>query len=239
MATLSGIERGPRAGGKPDSLMIMLHGLGSRGATFEPSIDVLAPAFPHMQFYAPNAPLPYDPAQDPKNPRGAADPNREDRWWWYSRYSEETRVAGLYAVAEHVNGFIDERMAHHGVDATRTIVFGFSQGCITALNVIPRRPTALAGMIAHSGYLFSPDSLPQRKQQRARFMTEIASKTPTCCINGIEDLAQSWKMNQEAALVLDEAGVPVEFHLVGGLGHAISKQTLAIVRDFTERHLAR
>ena len=236
MATLDGPQRDPRHGGEADSVVVLLHGLSSSGGDIIGLADRLAEALPGTRFYAPNAPYPYDVANDPKTDR-APDFDTAGRYQWYSRYSERTRQKGLSEVAEPINAFIATCAKENGLAESRCAVVGFSQGCITALNFVPRRGTPLGALVAHSGYLFSPDSLVQRKAQRARFFAEVGSHTPTCGIHGIEDPAQPWQVLQEAMLTYDEAGIPAEFHLIGGLGHAIGERSVTIMSSFLQEHL--
>jgi len=235
MATLTngGLDQAPLAG-KADSVLLYFHGLGSNGSEAKFLFEELAPALPRTHFHAPNAPFAYDPARDPKSARTE---KRENSWMWYDRFSERTRVEGLNAIIPTIDGYIDEKAAQHGVGRDRVVAWGFSQGCILVCHVIPRLAQGIGGFIAHSGYLFSPDSLAQRRDYRKKFFEKIKNKTPLCAINGMEDRAQSWQMSLEAATTLDEAGVLVESHIIGGMGHAITKQSAAIGRDFILRVL--
>lgn len=236
MATLNGPQRDPKNGGDADSFVVLLHGLSSSGEKMIGLADGLAEALPGAKFYAPDGPYPYDAANDPKS-NGTTEVEAPGRYQWYSRFSERTRQQGLSEIAEPLNAFIAECAKENGLDESRGAVVGFSQGCITALNFVPRRGTPLGALVAHSGYLFSPDSLVQRKAQRARFFAEVGSYTPTCGIHGIEDPAQPWQVLQESMLTYDEAGIPAEFHLIGGLGHAIEARSVTIMSTFLREHL--
>lgn len=235
MATLNGPQRTPEAG-EPDSVVLLLHGVGSAGDRMIGLADQLAAALPRTRFYAPNAPNPYDPGRDPKNVKGASD-DATGRYQWYDRFSERTRQEGLYSVAKPLNAFIAECLRENDLDESRCGVIGFSQGAITGLSVMPRRSTPLAAFIPHSGYLFSPDSLAQRTKQRERFFAEVVSRTPTCAIHGLDDTTLPWQTLQEAALTYDEADIPTELHLIGGLGHATNDRTVSIMGAFLQRQL--
>jgi len=236
MATLDGPQRDPKNGGNADSFVILLHGISGCGDDMMFLADGLADALPGTKFYAPNAPHPYDFANDPKSNRGA-DFDPTGHYQWYNRFSERTRQQGLYEIAVPLNAFIAECAKENGLDESRGAVIGHSQGCMTGLNVVPRRSSPLGALIVHSGYLFSPDSLPQRKTQRERFFAEVKSHTPTCGIHGTEDSVQAWQMMQEAIATYDELGIPAEFHLIGGLGHAIGPRSIAIMSSFLQEHL--
>ena len=236
MSTLTGPIRLPLNGGKPDSIIIMLHGLSSSGDKMISLADDLSPLLPGSVFYAPNAPYPYDAINDPKNER-APDFNEPGHYQWYSRFSEKTRQKGLLEIQTTIDQYIKYCVEENQLSFDKCAIVGFSQGCITALNVLPRLEYQLGALIAHSGYLFSPDSLVQRKNQRARFFEELRSSTPTCGIHGIEDAAQPWQVMHEAILTYDEAKIPSEFHLIGDLGHAIGERSVEIMGSFLKRNL--
>lgn len=236
MSTLEGPRRGTASGKAADSFVVLLHGLSSNGAAMMGLADDLAEALPDTAFYAPNAPFQYDAANDPKSNR-PPDFDATGCYMWYNRYSERTRIEGLYAIAEPINAFIAECARELGVEESRGAVIGHSQGCIVGLNIVPRRAAPLAALVAHSGYLFSPDSLAQRKWQRQRFFAEVASKTPTCGISGIEDPAQAWESMVESMTAYDEAGIHTELHVIGGMGHNVTPRSTEIMQGFLREQL--
>ena len=178
--------------GTANAVMVLMHGVGSAGERMMGLASALGESFPNAHFYAPNGPVPYVASSDPKNPGTGTEPE-PGRYQWYVRTSEQTRQDGLYAVAEPVNAFIGECLAAHGLDESRCVVIGFSMGAITALNVVPRRGTPIGAFVAHSGYLFSPDSLATRTRQKERFHAEAANKTPACLIHGLQDTTLPWQ----------------------------------------------
>jgi phospholipase/carboxylesterase len=216
--------------------MVLMHGVGGAGVRMMGLASALGKAFPNVHFYAPNGPIPYVPGSDPKNPGAGTEPE-PDRYQWYVRTSEQTRQDGLYAVAEPLNAFIAESLAAHGLDESRCVVIGFSMGAITALNVMPRRSAPIGAFVAHSGYLFSPDSLAIRMKQKERFHAEVTNKTPACLIHGLKDTTLPWQTMHEAALAYEEAEISTEFHLLGGLGHAMDHRSISIIESFISRHL--
>ena len=58
-----------------------------------------------------------------------------------------------------------------GFPSEKTVVFGFSQGCLMTIEIGARYPHRLAGLVGISGYVFQPERLvnelsPQARQQR-------------------------------------------------------------------------
>ena len=145
------------------------------------------------------------------------------RYQWYVRTSEQTRQDGLYAVAKSLEDFLTECQSEHMLNRSRCVIIGFSMGAITALNVLPRNKEPIGAFVAHSGYLFSPDSL--------------ASMTPACLIHGLQDTTLPWQTMHEAGITYEEAGIYTELHLLGGLGHAMDHRSMDIIDDFIRRHL--
>lgn len=235
MPSLDALEQ-PAASGTTDAVMVLMHGVGGAGERMMGLAKALGQTFPNAHFYAPNGPVPYVAGSDPKNPGASTEPE-PGRYQWYVRTSEQTRQDGLYAVAEPVNAFIGESLAAHGLDESRCVVIGFSMGAITALNVMPRRGTPIGAFVAHSGYLFSPDSLAIRTRQKERFHAEVASKTPACLIHGLKDTTLPWQTMHEAALTYEESEISTELHLLGGLGHAMDHRSISIIEAFINRCL--
>src|SRR5215470_17407313 len=117
--TLEGPSRRPRAGGKPKSLVVLLHGLGADGNDLISLASYWAPLLPEAEFLSPNAPFPCDMA-----PYG---------YQWFS-FQERTRAA-----APFLDAFLDEALEARGLDASRLALVGFSQGAMMSLHVGLRR----------------------------------------------------------------------------------------------------
>jgi len=149
MNKLAGPTHGPQAGGAPGHLVILLHGYGADGNDLIGLAPVLAPLMPDVVFHAPNAPYPCE-----GNPMGYP-------WFGISRLDPQVAAAGVRSAAPFVEQFLDDTMAAYGLDESRTVLVGFSQGTMMALHVGLRRAQPLAGIIGFSGMLAAPESLAQ------------------------------------------------------------------------------
>jgi phospholipase/carboxylesterase len=238
MGTYNHVERGPKSGGPADAVVLLLHGMGGNGERTIVHADTLGEAFPNAHFYAPDASNPYIPAVDPKTFDMDERPT-PGRFMWYSRYSEETRETGLYETGSLLDTYIDECVAAHGLDRSRAVIVGISQGAIVSDFCVPRLGLPIAAAISHSGYLFSPDSLAIRRSQIPQFKKEITNRlTPHCLIHGLKDDRLPWQTGLEAATAFEESGIPVEFHLLAGLQHAIlDDRSMTLIIEFGNRHL--
>ena len=141
MTKLEGASYGPHGEGKAGHLVILLHGYGADGNDLIGLAPVLAPLMPDVVFHAPNAPYPCE-----GNPFGY-------QWFGISRLDPAMALAGVRAAAPLVDAFLDEKMAEHGLDESRTALVGFSQGTMMALQVGLRRHKQLAGIVGFSGML--------------------------------------------------------------------------------------
>jgi len=90
-----------------------------------------------------------------------------------------------------------------GFPAEKMIVFGFSQGCLMAIETGARYPRLLAGIVGVSGYVHEPERLirdlsPQARSQR--FLITHGTEDPLIPIDGAR--AQI-KMLKEAGLKME------------------------------------
>ena len=197
MAVLNGPFLAPKAGGSPDSLVVMLHGRGSNGEDLIGLADFWAEDFPAAAFYAPNAPDGFE-----GGPFG---------FQWYPSRSPESRKEGLLRVTAMVNDYVEELLAQYQLEPSCCVLVGFSQGTMVSLHLAPRRQRALAGVVGFSGTMATADTLKE----------ELANKTPICLIVGAEDTMIPPERSEEAAELLTELDVPHELHVLPGLGHSI------------------
>jgi phospholipase/carboxylesterase len=202
---LDGPSHGPQAGGRPGHLVILLHGYGADGNDLIGLAPVLAPLMPDVVFHAPNAPYPCE-----GNPMGF-------QWFGISRLDPEVAAVGVRSAAPFVERFLDDTMAKYGLDESKTVLIGFSQGTMMALHVGLRRRKQLAGIVGFSGMLAAPDALE----------VEIASKPPVLLVHGDSDEMLPAVLTQRAAHTLQENGVQVGVHIATGIGHGIDQTGLS------------
>lgn len=148
MTTIHTVERKPRVASERPPLLLLLHGYGANEHDLFDLADYFAPELYVVSARAPLA-LPWG---------GFA-------WYHLSGVpgrlipDKPSRAAALELV-EHFIPSLPERL---GTDPQRTYVLGFSQGAIISLAFAVRRPEAVAGIMALSGYLdpeLTPSDLP-------------------------------------------------------------------------------
>ena len=189
----------PAAGGKPRSLVVLLHGLGANGADLLGLAPYWAEQLPHTEFVAPDAPEPCDMA-----PFGF-------QWFSLQDRSPITTMRGVGAAAPVLDTFLDEVLAERGLDDSRLAVVGFSQGTMMSLHVGLRRAVTPAGIVGYSGALLAGPEL----------FLQIRARPPVLLVHGDADPVVSIGALDAAAIGLRAVGVTVETIRRPGLGHSI------------------
>ncbi len=214
--TLSGPSFPPQSGGKPNRLVILLHGLGADGNDLIGLAPYWAPLLPEAEFLSPNAPFPCDMA-----PYGY-------QWMSVRDPSPEARLAGARAAARILDAFIDEELSKRGLTESQLALVGFSQGTMMSLFVGPRRERQLAGIVGFSGRLIAP----------ALLSGEMRSRPPVLLVHGTDDAMVPYDSMAEAESALTGAGVAVETLTCPGVGHGIDEAGLRQGGEFLQRVLS-
>ena len=157
----------------PDAAIIWLHGLGADGSDFVPIIDQLQlPGDLAVRFIFPNAPM---------RPITINQGYQMPGWYDISSYSivEEEDEAGIRESSAILKQLCEEQEAA-GIDSSRIVIAGFSQGGAIALHCGCRYPRPLAGIMALSTYLALPDQLDDE-------ISECITETPVFMAHGRED----------------------------------------------------
>ena len=212
---LAGPAFGPAGGGKADSLIILLHGLGADGNDLIGLAPHFARALPGAAFIAPNAPHPCDMA-----PMG---------YQWFSIQTEDAkqRLEEIRGSARIIDGFIDRQLAAYGLGAERLALVGFSQGTMMSLFVAPRRAVTCAGVLGYSGRLEGGDLL----------ATETRSRPPVVLIHGDSDELLPVGLLEQARDGLEANGFSVQAHVRPRLGHGIDEAGIEIGARFLAARL--
>jgi phospholipase/carboxylesterase len=213
---IDGPRFGPASGGTPDSLIVLLHGVGADGNDLIELAPILGQHLPGTAFVSPHAPFPYDGA-----PMGR-------QWFSLMERTQEVMLAGVRASAPILDAFLDEELARLGLGPDRLALVGFSQGTMMSLYVAPRRAQPIAGVVGFSGALVGADLL----------VAEVKSRPPVLLIHGDADPVVPVQAMEGARRALAAAGIAVETERRPGLPHSIDQPGLVKALQFLHAHLA-
>ncbi len=213
---LSGPMLPPKSGGIPKQIMVLLHGYGSDGADLIGLGQYWGEQFPDMLFVSPNA-----PAVCASNPGG---------YEWFPLAADRIagRIEGAAIARPVVIDLLTDLWAQTGLSARDTVLCGFSQGAMMALNVGTSLNVAVRGIVAFSGAFIPPEGFGDR----------VFAKPPVCLIHGELDGVLDPAYSREAAAVLSAAGFAVNSHVSVGVGHGIAPDGLDYASAFLTAQLA-
>ena len=217
MTRVLNTQRKAPQSGETRSIVVFLHGYGANGADLLGLADPLGEHLPDTLFVAPDA-----PESIPGMPNAF-------QWFpipWIDNSSEEEAERGMMAAVQDLDAFLDALMVDEDVLPEQVALFGFSQGTMMALHVAPRREDPVAGIVAFSGRLLSPDLLAEDAQ----------SRPPVLLVHGDQDDVVPPQALPAAAEALEGAGWDeVYAHVMKGTAHGIAPDglsvALAVMRD--------
>lgn len=204
-------------GGRADSLVVLLHGVGADGADLIGLAPELAPSVPGAAFLAPDAPRPFD---------GGSAPGRE----WFSLADRDPRtLARLVAeAAPGLDAWLDAQLAARDLPPSRLALIGFSQGAMLALHVGLRRRVPPAAVLAFSGAMATGATLAAEATR---------PYPPVLLVHGeADEVVPAWA-SRAAESALRAVGAPVESLFVPGLGHGVEGRGLAAAAALLRRAL--
>ncbi len=191
-----------QTGDAPAGSVIWLHGLGADGHDFEPIVPELRlPATLPLRFVFPHAPV------RPVTINGGMAMRA-----WYDIYSldahgraDETGIRESSAILEA----LVEREKARGIDASKIVLAGFSQGGAIAIHTAMRSSEKLAGLMALSTWLPLP----------GQFAAEVVeppdagdTSLPIFMAHGSFDPVLPLQMGQASCKLLTDNGFTVEWH---------------------------
>jgi len=207
---IDGPRMPPARGGKPDALVVLLHGYGSNGADLISLAPYLAEALPGAAFVSPNALEPV-----PQAPGGY-------QWFPISNLDPQLMEHGARAAAPSVDRFIDRELEKYGLPPERLALIGFSQGTMMALHIGLRRERQIAGIVGLSGVLVGGH----------RLKDEMRSKPPVLLIHGDRDPVIPIPAMFDSAEALAAAGHGALWHVSYGIPHSVGPDGIALAADF-------
>ena len=193
------------AGAEP-RLMVLLHGLGDsmEGYRWVPE----AMRMPEMTYLLVNAPDAY-----------------YGGFSWYDIYNNPG--PGIERSRKLLFELLDS-MREKKFSTGKTIVLGFSQGCLMSLEIAARYPHRLAGIVGISGYAHEPEKM-------ALELSPVARDQRLLITHGTQDPLIPIDKVRPQMEELKRAGLKIKWrefvkpHTIAG------EQELAVVRDFVQQ----
>ena len=214
------IETGP---GEPQGSVIWLHGLGADGHDFEPIVPQLRlPSELGLRFVFPHAPMRPVTINGGMTMRAWFDILSLDR----DGLADE---AGVRASAGILDGLI-QREQERGIDASKIVVAGFSQGGAIALHSALRSQQKLAGLMALSTYM----PLASAFEDEVLNTDAVEPRDlPIFMAHGKFDPVLPVELGRESADLLIASGFDVEWHEYP-MAHAICAAEIDDIRRWLQ-----
>jgi len=211
------LETGPR----PDAAVIWLHGLGADGSDFVPVARVLGlPERLAVRFVFPNA---------PERPVTINAGMRMRAWYDIAELGgAQQDETGIRASQRLLEALI-ARERRRGVEATRIVLAGFSQGGAIALQAGLRHRERLAGIMALSTWLPLAHTLAAEK-------SAINADVPIFMAHGEEDPMVGIERALASRRALEALGYAPEWHTFP-MGHEVCPEEIAAIAGWLARVL--
>ncbi len=192
------LDAGPR-------LMIVLHGLGDSMEGYGWLPEALQ--LPWLNYLLVNAPDPY-----------------YGGFSWYDLYADSG--AGIARSRGLLFDLLDGTRGKN-FPTEKTIVFGFSQGSLLAVEIGARYPHRLAGIVGISGYVHEPEKLALELSPQAR-------QQPFLLTHGTLDPLVPIALVRPQVELLKRAGLRIQWHEFVKAHTIAGEQEVALIRDFVQ-----
>ncbi len=196
----------PQAGAR--RLLVVLHGLGDslEGYRFLPEIL----GIPGLHYLLVNAPDPHFSG-----------------FSWFDLYGDlETGVVRSRGL---LHGLMEELEAQ-GWKPEHVGVFGFSQGCLMALDLACRYPKVLGAVVGVSGFIGFLDEYPEA-------FSPVAREQKIMITHGTEDPLLPYEVSHRQVETLQSLDLPIEWKVYAKEHTIEPRQEVKDIRDFLERNL--
>lgn len=200
--------------GQATSLVILFHGYGADGADLIDLGHSWRSVLPNTLFVAPNAPTPCEMG------------GSGFQWWSIAQgLSPHLSANEAEHICPAITQFILAEAAAANVSLNRVALVGFSQGCMLALHVGLRLPTAPAAIVGYSGLLLPAATPP-------------VVHPPVLLAHGMMDPVVPYMMMEPSASTLRQQGISVETLSRPYMAHSIDAECLTAGGTFFAKYLA-
>ena len=207
-------EKFPDHDFEPNSLVVLLHGIGADAFDLIPLAKYWALTLKKTKFYSLHAPYPCK-----LTPSGKQWFDLEDR--------DQTRILKeIELVKPMIITFLKKKLKDYNLQYKDLILVGFSQGTMVALNLTLTMKEEVKGVLGYSGGVILTKS----------GKIEIISKPNICLVHGKNDEVVPKKMMETTKIILKDNKIDVDTHLIENLGHSIDQKGLEIGQNFLVKY---
>ena len=207
-------EKFPNHDFEPNSLVILLHGIGADAFDLIPLAKYWALTLKKTKFYSLHAPYPCK-----LTPSGKQWFDLEDR--------DQTRILKeIELVKPMIITFLKRKLKDYNLQYKDLMLVGFSQGTMVALNLTLTMKEEVRGVLGYSGGVILTKS----------GKIEIISKPNICLVHGKNDEVVPKKMMETTKIILKDNNIDVDTHLIENLGHSIDQNGLEIGQNFLVKY---
>ena len=207
-------EKFPDHDFEPNSLVVLLHGIGADAFDLIPLAKYWALTLKKTKFYSLHAPYPCK-----LRPSGKQWFDLEDR--------DQTRILKeIELVKPMIITFLKKKLKDYNLQYKDLILVGFSQGTMVALNLTLTMKEEVRGVLGYSGGVILTKS----------GKIEIISKPNICLVHGKNDEVVPKKMMETTKIILKDNNIDVDTHLIENLGHSIDQNGLEIGQNFLVKY---
>ena len=207
-------EKFPDHDFEPNSLVVLLHGIGADAFDLIPLAKYWALTLKKTKFYSLHAPYPCK-----LTPSGKQWFDLEDR--------DQTRILKeIELVKPMIITFLKKKLKDYNLQYKDLILVGFSQGTMVALNLTLTMKEEVKGVLGYSGGVILTKS----------GKIEIISKPNICLVHGKNDEVVPKKMMETTKIILKDNNIDVDTHLIENLGHSIDQNGLEIGQNFLVKY---
>ena len=207
-------EKFPDHDFEPNSLVVLLHGIGADAFDLIPLAKYWALNLKKTKFYSLHAPYPCRLTSFGKQ-------------WFDLEDRDQTRILKeIELVKPMIITFLKKKLKNYNLQYKDLILVGFSQGTMVALNLTLTMKEEVKGVLGYSGGVILTKS----------GKIEIISKPNICLVHGKNDEVVPKKMMETTKIILKDNNIDVDTHLIENLGHSIDQKGLEIGQNFLVKY---
>lgn len=241
------------ASGKPDGLVLILHGHDNHPNMFTKLAEEIRRERPHTDILLVRGPVAMQASKAKIRAHGAG--NADDLYTWHHVTKNAGENAKLVLshffnrvpVVDQLNKFADAQLAKRNLKDENLALFGFSLGGAIAVQMGTRRPQEVAAIVNHSGPVFpvgkaqsKPETLFVMGDKDDFFYTgKMEVEPPKNKLKKVfHDAVSKVSLQYHDSLKrLQSAKIPVQGAVIPGMGHTVNEQSFRPAMDFMKRRL--